>query len=333
MPDRSDKWAGGYKRTDKKGLVTYVIYKKVQGQLFEISTRCRDERAAFKQLSRFETDPLNYQPLGVGKSPGLPMSKDLIIEFLEWSRDAKKNGKRHVLQQQADLAWWLGILGGKDLKKLELGTDVLPALKDAPGRRLKIVSIKSFFGWLRKEKHVVKAHEDATFGSLVAPKTRVAQRTSPKYIPLETHERWIQAVAPAVAAHLELLAGTGWHITEVCRFAEEGTIEGNVLQVYHEKKDDWHRTEVTPRVLMAAEWLKGHGGLNPNYVTIAARKKAVELGLNVCPGWYRHTVSRVAIQEGGASISQVADFLGHDAKTNKTHYSTLVTPRKVKTLV
>jgi hypothetical protein len=67
-----------------------------------------------------------------------------------------------VLQQRAYLKWWAEKLKGRDLRKLDLGRDVIPALDSAPERRHRSEVLKAFCSRLREERHLLSRSEDAT---------------------------------------------------------------------------------------------------------------------------------------------------------------------------
>jgi hypothetical protein len=61
---RIGKWLGGYVRLNGNGTKTYVIEKWLSGCRAHVSTGCATERAALKELERFELcgDPAAYCP-------------------------------------------------------------------------------------------------------------------------------------------------------------------------------------------------------------------------------------------------------------------------------
>jgi hypothetical protein len=138
----------------------------VAGKRYEVSTRCSRLRAALAQLERFEADPEGYDPATPGGEP-VRLTGELVKAFLDWSLNTKGNSRPWVLQQRAYLAWWAENLKGRDLRALNLGSHVIPALDEAPERRHRIEVLKAFCSWLRKERHLLSRAEDATLDLVV----------------------------------------------------------------------------------------------------------------------------------------------------------------------
>ena len=78
-----------------------------------------------RELDRWELDPLRYRPGGVEKER-LVLDKDLIDDFLEWSK-SKGNSDKWRHYQRVYLEWWQGKLRGHDLRALTEKVDLLPA--------------------------------------------------------------------------------------------------------------------------------------------------------------------------------------------------------------
>ena len=64
----TETWEGGFVRRTTAGKAAYVIRRRIEGTLFEVSTRCTTLRAAMAELARFEADPHAYRPGGPTKS-------------------------------------------------------------------------------------------------------------------------------------------------------------------------------------------------------------------------------------------------------------------------
>lgn len=52
----SDTWEGGFVRHTAAGKAAYVICRRIDGTLFDVSTRCTTRRAAIADLSRIRGD-------------------------------------------------------------------------------------------------------------------------------------------------------------------------------------------------------------------------------------------------------------------------------------
>jgi hypothetical protein len=136
--DYAETWEGGFIRLDAKGRKVYVIRRMINGRNFKVSTRATTLRAAMEQLKRFEADPEHYSPAGSPHEAPIYLDAPLAAGFLACSRDVDKNSSTWVKKQQGYLAWWADQLKGRDLRKVTLLDDILPALEKtkARGRRI-----------------------------------------------------------------------------------------------------------------------------------------------------------------------------------------------------
>lgn len=334
---RGGSWPGGFYRLDAKGRKVYVIRRMVAGVRYEVSTRCTTLRAAMKELERFEADPPAYRP-GGDPHGAIYLDAQLVARFL---REHAGNSRPWLGRQRSLLAWWSGHLRGVDLRKATLRDHIQPALDSTGGKGIapRVVVIKRLYSWLR-ERDEIEAAQDPTLGKLKVPQARVAQATQSKVIPREHYEAARSHLIGAYRDALDLLAGTGWHTTEVERFARGGTIEpyrgpdpeaAAVLQTLH-KSGAPHRTAVTQEVAEAARRLREHGGISLSRFHRAVLAACDAAGIpRFRPGWFRHTIATLATEAG--YDMQVSRFLGHrSATTTRRHYATLATPPRVPTL-
>jgi hypothetical protein len=154
----------------------------------------------------------------------------------------------------------------------------------------KIEVIKFFYSWLVKEKKILKASEDPTFRVLTVPQAKSAQWGKSKVIPLEHYLLVRDLLTGPWREALIMLAGTGWHVSELCRFAEGAAIEPLpksmmvedgpvcVLVCPRHESGDMHRTAVNKAVLDAASSLRarGHFARDGFEKSITAACKAVK---------------------------------------------------------
>jgi integrase len=344
-------WKRGRAWREPDGTLTFHIRRQIGGRPYEVSTGCTSLRAAMAQFERFEADPAAYSPGGVERAEPIYLDNDLSVAFLAWSK-AEGNTVQWVGKQKSCLAWWMVKLARVDLRRASLRDHILPPLEGAPGRAHKIRVLKTLYGWLRKVRHVIAAHEDPTFGALPAPPSKPAQRVKSKVIPKEHYLLVRDSLTSPWRNALIVQAGTGWHTTEVVRFASSGTIEplpksmkvGNgaegVLVCPMHKSGDTHRTAVSAEVLEAAKRLREHGAFSREWYDRAVRSacKTVkrpdgEAGIPMfTPGRLRHSVATWAI-EAGAVPAAVSAFLGHKSPVTTAKFYTVhaVVP-KVPTL-
>jgi integrase len=336
---------------DADGRASYHIRKSIHGTRYELATGATNIASAIEQLRRFEADPQGYDPRGDTRE-GLFLSDELVKEFLEFSKGLGNSADWRRKQKHL-LAWWAERLERIDLRRASLHDHVLPALKrrDATARHHRIAVLKSFYTWLRTEVHRLTTAEDPVFGQLKVPQARVAQLTKSKLVPRDHVLLVVEGLTAPWRHALLLQAGTGWHTSEVLRFAAEGTIEplpryalqdgvAGVLVCPMRKSGEPQRTRVSPEVLEAAKRLRAHGSISREWYERAVKKACAAVkrpdggsGIPVfTPGRLRHSVATWAI-DAGADPAQVAAFLGHRSpRTTRKFYATHSAPTKVPTL-
>jgi integrase len=326
------------------GTTTHVIRRKVNGRAYEVSTRCTNLRAAMAQLARFEADPEGYDPSG-GQGERLLLDVDRARAFLRWSLEDKHNSPAWVRQQKRYLAWWMQKLGGIDLRRVSLRHHILPALDGVPGRRHRIEVIKAFYSWLRKERALIAAAQDPTYGALPVPQLRPEQWVRPKSFSREAHEAVMRHLTGPWPDLLAVLAGTGWHVTELSRFVKGGIVAelpgsasrahgaAAVLVCPRRKSGEEQRTPVSAEVAEAARRARKRGGFSVVRLYKAVTAACAAAGVEpYSPGQYRHAVATWAIEQG-ADPAAVAAFLGHKSpSTTRRFYATLAVTPKVPTL-
>lgn len=334
MPDRSDTWDGGYKRQNVKGKKVFVIYRRVNGRLYEISTRCTSSSAANDHWRRFQADPENYRPEGEKPKDAIALDDELGEAFLKYSL-AKGNTRRWVRDQKKALAWWEEQLGNIDLRRLTTEA-IVDALDDAPARKQKIATLKHLYAWLRTERHRIEAGEDPLLGRVKVPQSKPQQMHKVKAIEPAEYLRVHKALSGWPRDALEVLAATGWHFTELERFAVGGELTTHpltgapVLLCPRTKGGRPHRTQVSPEVLAAAGRLRALERGTVDYFRL--RDALIVVGAKFNPGYFRHSVATHAVNSG-ADPGVVSAFLDHlSASTTKRFYATHAVPARVPTL-
>lgn len=346
----SEKWEGGHLHRTKRGGVTHIIDKWVNGFHFHISTRCSQRRAAIKQLEIFEADPFGYiaarkqAKRQIGK---VEITDALILEYRDWMIETKGNSRAWAFAVAGFLADWLEDLDGADIRTVSLTEDMKPALeRRKTSRPHRIESIKAFCGWLRKEKGLLTRGNDPTL-DLSVPQARPEKLRRRKVVDPErisAVHAWLPEETRDV---LHFLTATGWHVSEVRRFAEGGELvrgtDPGVLAVVktRHKSGRWHPTNLHHREQVeVARRILARGRL-PIQETLCEhmRNACDKAGLSKEKGeWFslgqmRHTVLTYAV-EHGASPEQASEFAGHsNSKTTRTFYLDLAKPTvSVKTL-
>lgn len=328
------RWPGGWIHTQKDGRDLFIIERRVNGKRFSISTRCHSLKPAMKQLERFEADPSGYRPDGAPPPAGLVLDAKLAGEFHEWQL-GKGNTRRHANEMHNRVLDWMKVFNGADLKKLTLKDDIDPALaKWKTSRSHRIIALKVFFSWLRKTRHLLKNSEDPTL-DLPVPQAVPEKRTRRKAVETERVQAVLLELAPEYRDMLAVLAATGWHFSELERFIRnaDSSIElvrrGDtiaVLKVRHKSKESHSTSIKNESVLEAAVRLRARGTVprRPWQTLKAACKAAGATGFGY--GVMRHTVA-TWLEENGATIQQIATFLGHkDPRTTKRYYADAAVP-------
>ena len=322
-----------------------MIRQQVNGERYDLSSRTYSIRAALEQLKRFQADPEGYDPRGDVAPNAIYLDLELATQYLAYSLDECENTREWVTKQRTILAWWAERLRGVDLRAASVRDSILPALDEAAGKAHKVAVLKAIYTWLRRVRRVITLAEDPTAaGALTIPAPRKQHGVSPKAVPREHVELARQHLVGGWADALDLQTQTGWHVTEVQRFAIAGEIEpptpaqkqqgvAGILMVGH-KSGEQHRTAVGADTLAAAQRLRERNGFAISWYHRAVKSACKAAGIKPFgPGVMRHSVATWAIKEG-ADVATVSTFLGHrSAQTTKKLYATHATPRNPLLLV
>lgn len=338
-------WPGGRVWKAKSGKLTFYIIKSVNGRRYVKKTPATTVKVAMGHLARFEADPDAYNASGAPAGERLVLDDKMIDLFDTWQRDVKENCPDYTNCLRRQLVWWKGKLGDRDLRRLDLRSDIVMALKSSKDGKAAIKAIKGLFSWLRKTEFLVKPEQDPTLNTITTPTIKPAQWKKSKVVPLEVHQRVVALTRLPYRNALIVLAGTGWHVTEVRRLAQAGSVEDlpasaskahgavAVLVCPKRKSGESQRTAVTAEVAEAARALVAQGGMSP--INFYRELKRACLAAGVEPygaGQYRHSVATWAIEQG-SDPAAVAAFLGHrSAATTKRFYSVYAVVPRVPTL-
>lgn len=339
-PGYGRTWPGGIVWIDRHGRECYTILRQVDGVRYKIATRTHHLKAAMAHLERFERDPSAYRP-GGDTSGAVRFTEELCERFLTWSLKEKRNTPEWCGKQKRYLEWWREQLGEVDLRTLSLTRDILPPLDQTPGQGQRAAVIKALYGWLRKQVHAITPAQDPTLNAMPVRHARPEQaRRIKAFSPTDysTIRAWLLE-RPELAIYgqaLTVLAGTGWHVTELCRFAAGGELseEGGeaVLDLPRTKAGTPLRTRVSPEVAAAARELRAGGKVDYHDLWRAVRKACRATGVKIAIGSFRHSVATWAIN-GGASVKDTSAFLNHGSEqTTRRFYATHAAPKKVPTL-
>jgi len=331
MPQIDRHWLGGYVRDG-----VFIIRRSINGKRYDITTRCTTEKAALKCLEAFEASPATYKP-GKRDAPtdAVIFTEVIAQEFLD-AMKAKGNAKAWRLIQANILKWWAGKLGSRDLRHIT-ASDVRRHLKDTTRYPHKLAVIKALFRWLREQKET-KLDD---LSDIPSPQIKPAQWAKSKVIPQVPIKRVYGYLKAPYKHALMLQAGTGWHVTEACRFANAGEIYRPLPIPFYSlpvvasplhKSGVPHRTQVSEEVAWEAWLLRQYGKLTYHPYWKALKKACEKAGVEVfTPGRFRHTAATHAI-ERGATPEEVAAFLDHkDKRTTMRLYATHAVVPKVPT--
>lgn len=327
------KWPGGYSYVKLDGQRVFVIEREVRGKRFHVSTHAHNLRAAMAQLERFEADPNGYNPLGDSSEEPLLLSTELILKHRNWSVEVKGNTRHHAKEVAARLAEWMVALGPKDLRALTMRDDIKPTLeKWKTSRRHRIIALKAFYAWLRKEEHLLASANDPTLDlpvpQAVPEKTKRRKAVEPARIKAAWRE-----LEGSYRDMLEVLAATGMHVSELERFIrkpDSQLVKGKQPKAVLVTR---HKTGILTRIplndtshVAAAERLKERGTV-PRWFRRHLRDACERAGVEPFnPGVLRHSVATYAVQKG-ATPDAVAQFLHHrDKRTTERFYVDVAAP-------
>jgi integrase len=338
-----ETWEGGIVRRDRRGRPVYVLYKQVRGRRWKKTLRAKTLLDALVELRRFELDPASYcEPAETLNAP-LRLDAALVDAYLA----SVQNTAKWRAYKRRLLLWWAAKLDGLDLGRVRLATHVLPALTDVRGARHRREAIKALYAWLRKTGRVTLAQDPVA--ALPVGKGGVAQHTRSKVVPREHVVQVADFLADGGSRYghaLAVQAGTGWHTTEIVRFAANGTIIAPVPEHLAEpgvaailvtpiaKNGRRHYAKVTSRVAFAARLLVGQG-ISERHYYAAVKRACRELRVAVfSPAWMRHTNATHALQ-AGATEKDAGRFLGHapDGRMVREVYALGAVPPKVPTVL
>jgi site-specific recombinase XerD len=267
----------------------------------------------------------------------------LLERFMRWSEE-KKNSAGWRRDQRRYLRWWLQVLVGRDLRFVSLELHVLPALHELRARRQRIAAFKCLCSWLVFVEHTLPAQRNPCLG-LKCIQATPAQWTRSKVVKPSVIAATRARLRSRYRAALDVLLGTGWHVTELERFtAEAGAIGPRppgarapvaaVLVTTH-KGGETFQTPVTRAVLRAAQRLRRRRGFCRSRFAKELRAAARAAGVDEWGGGgrLRHTFATNAIAKG-ASLQAVADVLRHlDKRTTRRFYAVHCTPAAVPSLL
>jgi hypothetical protein len=329
-----ERWPGGYVRAGRKGK-TFVIERWVGGTRFHVSTRARNLRGAMKQLDRFESDPINYDPRGVLVEK-VQISVALCADYRDWMLDKKKNSAAWVANVIRFLAHWREDLGpDHDLRTVSVQRHLKPALaRRKTSERHRVESIKGYCAWLRVERGLLKRTEDVTL-DLPIPKAAPANITRRRVVAEDVLRAVIQRLPDETADVLALQLGTAWHVSEVRRFAEGGEIvpvagqKALAVLVTLHKSGKRHNTPLFHQEHVdVAKRIRDRGRIPiTEYLCIHMRKACADARVEPFHlGDVRHTVLSYGV-EHGATPEQASAFAGHvSPTTTKKFYVDVAVP-------
>lgn len=320
-----EKWLGGYVRVRKR-RVGFIIERRLESKRWHFNTRCNTESAALKVLERFQADPHNYFRSNIAKK--LVLTEDLIKRFVAFQLSgADAVTPKHAVYLARYLNDWRGHFGERSLRGLSLHElkRWLAERKGAHG--LRIAALKVFFAWLREEEGTLRHAEDVTLDWPV-PQAVPAQRRKPKALTLDTVIAILPHLSDGDREVVAFLCGTGWHLTEVSRFAKSGEIlagqrDGDLatLVVLHKNREREPTALTQQAHVDVAHRLRARGQLAPYAFSRRFGDASEAAGLpRVTAGVFRHTFATWAKAAGG-ELTAISRFLHHkDPRTTRKFY-------------
>lgn len=329
------RWLGGYVSKGAGGAKTFVIERMVAGIRWHVSTRCHTERAALKQLERFEANPRAYSPSGEESDAPVTISLAMADEWRDWSL-RRGVSRKHANEMRRLLDDWELAFHGRDLRALT-ASDLRRHAEGAPGEQHRIIAIKSFCGYLRRQRGVLGRADDPTL-DLPVPQARPEKWRRRKAVELDRLRAAYWHLAGTARDAFSVLCATGMHWTELDRFVHspDSTLEKvvgavGVITVRH-KSGRLARIVLGDREAFDAAARLKAGGVLPTRPNEQLRRACVAAKVEPFTfGVLRHTVATYAM-ENGASLSDVATLLGHqDARTTARFYADVSVPPAVPT--
>lgn len=328
-----DRWPGGRIHVQKDGRPLFIIERRVNRRRFHVSTRCHAWGPAMKQLERFEANPSEYRPEG-GEGDPLTLTDQIILEYGDYLLDTKGTTAKHAREMCSRLGDWAEDLDGRDLRRLSLRDDIKAALdRRGVGRAHRIIAIKSFMAWLRKERHLLTSAQDVTL-DVVVPQAVPEKWKRRKAVPFKDVQAVMRHLAPAYRDVLHVLAASGFHVTELERLVrnpeseivyKKGRVRA-VLRARHKIGEPTTTPIKDAGALAAAERLRARGTM-PRRLNAALRAacRAAKVA-EFTAGVMRHTVATWLIDRGEIP-ALVSQFLNHkDPRTTRRFYTDVSIP-------
>ncbi len=335
MTQKKVKGWPGVVHMQADGRELFIITKQINGRRYSVSTRAHTLPAALKQLERFEADPEGYRPEGVVERKGPTLTSKLSLEYVRWMEEVRENTPKHCKEMGNRLADWIEDLRGKDLRKVNLRDDIKPALDRRVGSRPhRIIALKGFYAWMRKEKHLLTSAEDPTL-DLPVPQAQPEKNKRRKVVEWKRVQACAQKLTQRYRDCLVLLTATAWHVTELERFVRSDESELvrpfnrkplAVLVVRH-KGGELTRTPLNHvEHVEAAQRLRRSREV-PRYLNKHVKKACLKAKVRPFTlGVMRHSVLTWAIEQG-ATPAQASEFAGHkDLRTTRRFYLDTATP-------
>lgn len=289
----------------------------VRGHRYSFTLDVSSDSEAMAELASFLRDPVAYAGrLGASRSAVAVLGPTLIAEYVAHLEE-KKRTPDWVKWQRACLYWWHRHLGSAPVAGLSIAAVALHLRgrdgRDIPGARHRREALKAICSWCAKTGRIEGLSSLSAWPvGTVAP----AQWSKPKTIP----EKAVEAIAVALPKPWRwawrLQAATGWHTSEVWRFAASGEMNaGAGTCTTRHKSGKPHSTRVPPEVMEAAERLRvagvGEADHRPRLYAEAVKAATRALAFpDYRAGWLRHTLATAAL-ERGHTPDAVGAFLGH----------------------
>lgn len=323
---KKEKWLGGPIRWGVKGP-TFVIERWVNGRHFHVSTKCRTERAALKELEKFEQSPLDYRRTRNQQNTGLVLTPALIAEYLEWMNSEELSAP-YIREHKRHLGEVMVALEGRDFRRI--GFVALREIIDSFGKVAKwnrTKTVKAFASWLRRHKGALPRAEDPTL-DLLNPVQAPEKSRRRKAMDWELVDRAIPLMKnPEIRDIAVVLRSTGAHISEIMRFAEgvgglhgaadwQTDVLGNLLlrtkTDMRKKQEASHVIAIVDADVMAALQRIRARGKAPSRGAILVSDEQVseQMGERFAMGSNRHSVATWLAKDNRSAID-IKDLLGH----------------------
>jgi integrase len=370
MPAWAGKWRGGRYYLDDSGKRVFFIESNRKGVPRAIQLETHDEELAKAQLAQFRSNPATFLRLLKPPEPELPPEAVTITpeRVNLYLASISNRARDYYNAKRADLYGWATWRDSEgrplDLRTVDKKTlrVILDTFKgDGKDRRRtggfkrRAESLNCFANFLVREGDGLKEWSPLT----VMPNQRPAQTRAEQvaYSPEEIRAAWLKLEDQALKDVLHLRVATGMHYTEIQQLVGARLLTGPLPDKHPVIGSGFIRAELDNKaheirgVVQIRQKTKPRHRVSVNALTLEAalRLRAgapsrfdvynAFVAIGMVPSNLRHTYTTlrgkgriIHYDEGGVSLDEVAELLGHrvGSKMTGSRYDKLQVPPMMK---